>query len=97
MYWYTLRGCPPLPFGQMKCSPKATSIFASRIQQCMLPSLLSGNDTMFKSQGSSGGRITIGTTISPNIPTTDYSINMEEVLGQGQLHKPTNPHSGTWY
>ena len=35
LFWHTVRGCPPLLSGLMKCSPKAMSIFASRIQQCM--------------------------------------------------------------
>ena len=51
-------------------------------------SLLSGNDTMFKSQGSSGGTTTIGADISPIMPSEEYGARLEEVLGLGPLHRP---------
>ena len=51
-------------------------------------SLLSGNDTMFKAKGSSGGTTTIGADISPIIPSGEYGARLEEVLGLGPLHQP---------
>ena len=49
-------------------------------------SLLSGNDTMFKSQASSGGTTTIGADISPLIPSEEYRLRMEKVLNKGPLY-----------
>ena len=36
IYWHAVRGCPPLPSGLMKYSPRAMSIFSPRIHQCIV-------------------------------------------------------------
>ena len=53
-------------------------------------SLLSGNDTMFETQGSSVGSTTLGADISPLIPSAEYRLRMEEVLSMGPLHNTNN-------